>query len=796
MSALTQNIVSRLRLNPDSPFAKGLVGCWLMGNRACWRSNKLLDLSPYRNHGILTNMSSLDDWVHDGERAGLDFDGVDDYVLASSNMRNSPFSVAFWYFRKTNSSTDTVFHYGNEAGTRQSLHLRMYASSTFRFGLYSDDLNVSLTAGLNVWSFIVCVLDSNYKQYVYEDGSLLGSRTAGGFLSNTVDTAYIGTLLRASEVADVKISSMLNYNRALSSAEVSQLYEETRDGSYGSLVLTDEGRRQTTTVFIPKVPDKPIMRDVVAQRVKTSDYLELNTDSPLSRGLVGCWLMGAAQHWGSAKLLDLSPYGNHGTLQNMDPQTDWVHDGTRAGLDFDGVDDYVDLPQHVDLAAGSKLSFSRILWCRTAGSGNVDRLWKYASASGTDGLEIRREAWSTIISVARYVNWTTKTLKGPAINDDKWHLVAYTETNSETFTLFVDGVVVDQVTSTATPGTSSLSYDRLGDSGGVGWLGPIGAAIHVNRALSPAEVLQFYHETKNGSYGSLVRRRRIYHISEEPKYASSIRTSVPTIITSSKTRDNTARSLKLNPDSPFAKGLVGCWLAGNPACKRSGKLLDLSPYRNHGTLTNMDPQTDWVHNGKRAGLDFDGVNDSCRISDSQSLRLPNSLTISLWVYIRSYAAAGTMEAYVSKGSNGETSGLNHNYLFGMDKRFATSTNTITLLIEDSLGNNYLGYYDITGATTPLNNWYHLVGTWDGNIIKVWHNADDSLTTTGVFTGPADTGSPDVMLGQATFDTIPGWSEMTDAILDDVRIYNRALSANEVKQLYYETRDGSYGSLVL
>ncbi|SVA49307.1 uncharacterized protein METZ01_LOCUS102161 [marine metagenome] len=35
---------------------------------------------------------------------------------------------------------------------------------------------------------------------------------------------------------------------------------------------------------------------------------------------------------------------------------------------------------------------------------------------------------------------------------------------------------------------------------------------------------------------------------------------------------------------------------------------------------------------------------------------------------------------------------------------------------------------------------------------------------------------------------------TDGYLDDMRIYNRALSANEVAAIYYQTRDGGYGDL--
>ena len=53
-------------------------------------------------------------------------------------------------------------------------------------------------------------------------------------------------------------------------------------------------------------------------------------------------------------------------------------------------------------------------------------------------------------------------------------------------------------------------------------------------------------------------------------------------------------------------GLVGYWNfqegTGTTAYDKSGK-------RNHGTLTNMDPTTDWVDGKLGGGLDFDGSDD-------------------------------------------------------------------------------------------------------------------------------------------------------------------------------------------
>lgn len=55
------------------------------------------------------------------------------------------------------------------------------------------------------------------------------------------------------------------------------------------------------------------------------------------------------------------------------------------------------------------------------------------------------------------------------------------------------------------------------------------------------------------------------------------------------------------------RGCVGAWA---PCLGPSGSVLpDRSPRRNHGTLTKMDPATDWAVSRGRHVLDFDGTND-------------------------------------------------------------------------------------------------------------------------------------------------------------------------------------------
>lgn len=85
----------------------------------------------------------------------------------------------------------------------------------------------------------------------------------------------------------------------------------------------------TSILYAPRLTQRP-------------DAFVLNRASPLYPGLVFAGLGASA---GTNFYRDSSDYGNHGTLTNMDPATDWVWDGTlgRWCLDFDGSNDYVDV---------------------------------------------------------------------------------------------------------------------------------------------------------------------------------------------------------------------------------------------------------------------------------------------------------------------------------------------------------------------------------------------------------------------------------------------------------------------
>ena len=84
-------------------------------------------------------------------------------------------------------------------------------------------------------------------------------------------------------------------------------------------------------------------------------------------------------------------------------------------------------------------------------------------------------------------------------------------------------------------------------------------------------------------------------------------------------------------------------------------------------------------------------------------------------------------------------------------------------------------------TIAQNNWYHAVGTYDGSNVRLYVNSVLQLTTASVATPISSSSGIYLMRRWDSADYFGG-------SLNTVKIYNRALSAAEIKQNFEATRD--------
>ncbi len=174
----------------------------------------------------------------------------------------------------------------------------------------------------------------------------------------------------------------------------------------------------------------------------------------LWRGLVGWWLPSVNPRGGN-RLFDLSPFRNHGTLQNM-TNDDWVVSGGAGSLDFDGVNDHVSIPEYEtsvpltqDFGISCFIKTSRTVIQTIAnnrpligGSTNANVFWLFSnfSASGQIAFNI---FGGTVANPTGYSfqfgsDWDGLQTTGVNCADGKWHHVFASRVGS-TGEIWIDG---------------------------------------------------------------------------------------------------------------------------------------------------------------------------------------------------------------------------------------------------------------------------------------------------------------------------------------------------------------------
>ena len=212
------------------------------------------------------------------------------------------------------------------------------------------------------------------------------------------------------------------------------------------------------------------------------------------------------------------------------------------------------------------------------------------------------------------------------------------------------------------------------------------------------------------------------------------------------------------------RGLVGWWCPS--ATSPTGlSLLDISGNNNTGTLTNMDAPTDWVQNGGKTALDFDGSNDFVSISTGSILPLGSSQrTVATWFKLN----ANTNALMFSYGGNS-----------GAGQRFSLWRNGATVGLEAN-GNS------VTGPFTYDTNWHHLVVVKNGSSTSL-SSVDVYLDGNALSTTVSGSASINTLATDPVIGTISGANTGTgynwNGQLDSIRVYNRELTSFEIRLLY-------------
>lgn len=222
----------------------------------------------------------------------------------------------------------------------------------------------------------------------------------------------------------------------------------------------------------------------------------INRNAALAKGLVFAGLGGGAS---TLMLADASGYGNHGTLTNMDPPTDWVwvSELGRWCITCDGSDDYAEVPYKDYLAIGRDATAAVTVsaWVRQGATNRAyesymqkDRQTSSAVLDWVLGSNTTSALWGTGESsdTKAWMQATSSIVAGQWIHLCGTLLASDTTTGSKS--LYVNGVskASGDYTLKNSASTSALEI------GGGAWpaLADIADTCFWRRVLSPAEIQQ------------------------------------------------------------------------------------------------------------------------------------------------------------------------------------------------------------------------------------------------------------------------------------------------------------------
>jgi hypothetical protein len=457
--------------------------------------------------------------------------------------------------------------------------------------------------------------------------------------------------------------------------------------------------------------------------------------TPNNIGLVGYWSFNEGT---STIAHDFSGNGNNGTLSGSTLPT-WVSGKLGSGLQFTSANS-----DRVSLGTagipGGNSNYTIAAWIKTSSMGTYGIVgWgQWNTGNAVNALRLN--------SNGIYNYWWSNDLfcSITTLGDNEWHYIL-AEFNGTTRSIYVDGTFCNS----DTPGSSHnavVTDVNIGRTNTTEYFpGSIDEVRIYNRALSATEVAALYQ--------------------------------------SGLAKLNSSQS-----PGTLANGLVGWWTMDGAdtvwSSATAGTEADKSGNGNTGTLTNMSRATSPVIGKIGQALTFVRNTSSAtgyvQVADSTSLEnsAASSFSVAFWLKPSINYADGANGNIIEKATDSSNTGwgIYRDAGDNLKVRLSCHAGTGGCIggVDVALG-NYSTYF-------ATSTWAHVVlvvnkntnfATWYLNGVQTGTPGNISSVSSMLNTQPLDIGAGAEGYGVDTFG----------GAIDDVRIYNRALSASEVQQLY-------------
>ncbi|MFN7161311.1 MAG: LamG-like jellyroll fold domain-containing protein [Candidatus Gracilibacteria bacterium] len=844
-------------------------------------------------------------------------DGVNDYIHIPDDPSQTPASgkitLSAWVNPTALGSVQSIATKYTSNTSNISWYLAMTPTGKAYLATYSNGGSTSrgMTTTANVitagtWTLVTAVYDtSNQTSAIYINGVSQPIDITGSNLTSLFDSTSpirIGSVVTSggnlNEFWNGKIDDVRLYNRALSAAEVSELYSSQTDGNCNhaptaptSLFSNTANNGAQSGLTNPTALDS---EDVVFSAIHNdldtdaaNKYqLQISTNSTFTSTVYdsgaggttiptiannarssnisipgGTLAKGVTYYWrikfwdtdGNAG--DFSPSGTNASyffipglcpLVPTDMVSWWKADGNTNdsissnngtltngatygegkignAFSFDGVDDYV---------SGTASNFAGInqftmsAWVKVNAFNATQVPIRIGLAEGNGGRRLEIRTNGSVCS-DYYLQGTICSSAG-AMVADTWYHLSITQT-ATTQSVYKNGVLLISTPNTPSPiGSNDFYIGRRTNTGGVSYPvnGFVDDARVYNRAISATEVAALYNEGSGNTCNNIPAAPTAPYSSIAANGAQSGQTN-PTNLTSNTlvfsaihhdldTDAANKYQLQISTDNTFAttnydSGSTGINMASTADGARSPDVTttnftpvsgityywrirfwdtvgdpgtysvpatfttagycvappsdmtawwqgegnaDDTPGTNDGILTNGATYT----LGKRGqAFQFDGVNDYVNLPAGGAVS-SGDFTISHWIRASDFASAHVI---YEQGTNGY---IQTRVMPG--GQFLASVDGTNL--------------DSANTTLTANTWYLLSMTYQGSSMKLYVN--DSLA--GTYTRTANYLRDRAQIGSNT-DVSGNPIAFFAGLIDDVRIYGRALTGGEITNLYNE-----------
>lgn len=696
---------------PSGP-TSGLVGWWKLDDGS---GSTAADSSGNGNTGTLTNGPT---WTTGKINGALSFDinhqglqaSVDAGDPASLQITGSLTMTAWIYMTYVNPNDGDDDIIDKHDWTTPASGYQLKGSQDCTGANNGDNLLLAIVNSgtyvercsntvlqTNKWYFVVGIYDASaqtmdvYINGSLDDGTLLNGPVPSSFSNTTANFAIGGSIITGAYFHG-KIDDPRIYNRALSAAEVKDLYDST-GGPEADLKYSADYR--------------------ALLYCDGTNWVLVGNPSVPTNGLVGWWKF---DEGGGSTAADSSGQGNDGTL-NGSPLPTWTTGQINGALSFDGTSQYVSSTNSSSLEIyNSPITVA---------------FWMKMNNTATSQIAVLKPYEYTVCvgggNISLHDTYGNGLGTSVSLSSGTWYHVAMVFDGTSTIYTYLNGSLVGTPgisgTWSATADTSNLTIAKgdgiLGCSANY-FDGTIDDVRIYNRALSATEVAQLY------DYG-----------------------------------------LPHEGCDNVSSGLVGWWKlddgSGTTAADSSGN-------SNTGTTQNSPTWTTGKING---ALQFTSANQYVSIPDTAALNMSGSWTVSAWVNPSTIPASGTRATVLDR----DDSSSNTNYLIGIDNNQSCTGLNWRLKFDASAGGGGINCYPMT---ITANTWYFITGVYDSpsQTLSLYVNGALQVANVGSNVPTSNSGTNLVLgnvssLGQQFYGTI-----------DDVRIYNRAVSTSEVNQLYH------------